>query len=94
MRQTLDKLGPVKTELIRIDPDWQNWNFERLLKELREYTIRNPEKICEIEQKDRSEKKDYIHKMKGIHVKSKERIERYTVSTVVEKTTGPVIVTK
>ena len=43
VRQTLDKLGPIKTDIIRTDSNWQQWNFERLLKELREYTIRNPE---------------------------------------------------
>ena len=43
VRQTLDKLGPIKTDIIRTEPNWQQWNFERLLEELREYTIRNPE---------------------------------------------------
>ena len=43
VRQTLDKLGPIKIDLIRTDPDWQNWNFKKLLEELRGYTIRNPE---------------------------------------------------
>ena len=43
VRQTLEKLGLIKTDLIRTDLDWQGWNFKRLLTELGEYTIRNPD---------------------------------------------------
>ena len=45
VREALEKLGPVKTDLIRTDPKWQQWKFEDLLEALREYTLRNPEKI-------------------------------------------------
>ena len=31
VRQTLDKLGPIKNDIIRTDPNWQQWHFERLL---------------------------------------------------------------
>ena len=42
--ETLGKLGPVKADLIRTDPNWQSWGFEKLLEALRDYTLRNPEK--------------------------------------------------
>ena len=49
--KTLNKLdtaeilvGPVKADLIRTDPNWQSWGFEKLLEALRDYTLRNPEK--------------------------------------------------
>ena len=42
--ETLGKLGPVKADLIRTDPNWQGWGFEKLLEVLRDYTLRNPEK--------------------------------------------------
>ena len=45
MRETLEKLGPIKFELIRSDPDWQTWNLEKLLNALREYVVRNPIKL-------------------------------------------------
>ena len=43
VRETLDKLSPIKADLIRTDPEWQKWNFDKLLESLREFTIRNPE---------------------------------------------------
>ena len=42
--ETLEKLGPIKADLIRTDPNWQSWGFEKLLEALRDYTLRNPEK--------------------------------------------------
>ena len=39
--ETLDKLRPIKSDLIRNNAEWQNWNFEQLLDSLREYTVRN-----------------------------------------------------
>ena len=32
--ETLGKLGPVKADLIRTDPNWQSWGFEKLLEAL------------------------------------------------------------
>ena len=45
VQETLEKLGPIKADLIRTDPKRQQWKFEDLLEALREYTLRNPEKI-------------------------------------------------
>ncbi len=42
--ETLEKLGPIKADLIRTDTNWQSWGFESLLEALRDYTLRNPEK--------------------------------------------------
>ena len=28
--ETLEKLGPIKADLIRTDPNWQSWGFEKL----------------------------------------------------------------
>ena len=28
--ETLEKLGPIKVDLIRTDPNWQSWGFEKL----------------------------------------------------------------
>ncbi|XP_065654634.1 uncharacterized protein LOC136081261 [Hydra vulgaris] len=39
VRETLDKLGPVKADITRTDPKW----LEQLIEALREYTLRNPE---------------------------------------------------
>ena len=34
-RKTLDKLGPVKADITRTDPKWQEWGFELLIEALR-----------------------------------------------------------
>ena len=43
VRETHYKAGPVKADITRIDPKWQEWGFEQLIEVLREYTLRNPE---------------------------------------------------
>ena len=45
VRETLEKLVIIKSDLIRTDAKWQECNFEKLLEALREYTLRNPERI-------------------------------------------------
>ena len=45
VRETQEKLGLDKADLIRTDPKWQQWKLEDLLEALRQYTLRNPEKI-------------------------------------------------
>ena len=42
VRETLDKLGPIKADITRIGPKWPEWGFEQLIEALREYTLRNP----------------------------------------------------
>ena len=70
VRETLDKLGPIKADIIRTDPDWQSWKFEKLLESLREYTIRNPEKPGEVEKLDRERKPQRV---KGFQAQNKEQ---------------------
>ena len=39
VREALEKLVSRKSDLIRTDAKWQEWNFEKLLEALREYTL-------------------------------------------------------
>ena len=39
VRETLEKLMSIKSNLIHTDAKWQEWNFEKLLEALREYTL-------------------------------------------------------
>ena len=43
VRETLDKLSPIKADLTRTDSKWQDWRFDDLLTALRDFTSRNPE---------------------------------------------------
>jgi hypothetical protein len=73
VRQTLDKLGPIKVDLIRTDPDWQKWGFEKLLEELRGYTIRNPED-SNIKGDSKQRHQSYQdNKVRGMHTNNNEQ---------------------
>ena len=39
---TLDKLDGIRTDLLRTDDGWQEWDFPQLLEALWKWTIRNP----------------------------------------------------
>ena len=57
VRWTLDKLPGIRADLVRLDDNWQEWDFCELVNSLRRWTERNPktagnpektleEKIC------------------------------------------------
>ena len=39
---TLDKLGGIRGDLVRTDPDWQEWDFAKLSEAVRQWVRRNP----------------------------------------------------
>ena len=39
---TLDKLPTIRADLVRLDHQWQDWTFPKLVEALREWTVRNP----------------------------------------------------
>ena len=42
LRMTFDKLPAIRGDLVRTDPTWESWNFEKLTEALRLWTRRNP----------------------------------------------------
>jgi len=38
----MDKLGPVKEAMVHKDHDWEEWDLEQLVENLRKYTDRQP----------------------------------------------------
>ena len=44
-RFTLNKLPGISADLVRIDEDWQEWAFHKLVDALRNWTTRNPKII-------------------------------------------------
>ena len=44
----IDKLGPVKETLVQKDDNWEEWNLEQLVENLRKYIDRNPLPITEV----------------------------------------------
>ena len=42
VRMTLNKLPGIRGNLVRTDPKWKDWNFNKLIEALRAWTERNP----------------------------------------------------
>ena len=42
VRMTIDKLPGIRGDLVRTDDSWREWNFSKLVDELRKWTERNP----------------------------------------------------
>ena len=42
VRMTLNKLPGIRGDLVRRDPTWKDWNFNKLIEALRAWTERNP----------------------------------------------------
>ena len=42
VRMTIDKLPGIRGDLVRTDESWREWNFPKLVDELRKWTERNP----------------------------------------------------
>ena len=47
---TLDKLPAIRGDLVRMDPEWEKWNFAQLSEAVRLWTKRNP-----VEERETSE---------------------------------------
>lgn len=50
---TLDKLPAIRGDLVRMDPDWESWNFAQLSEAIRLWTRRNP--VEERQERDTTE---------------------------------------
>ena len=51
---TLEKLPGIRGDLTRVDSDWENWNFVKLVEALHRWTRRNPvEQSSETRSRDR-----------------------------------------
>ena len=47
VRLTLDKLPGIRADLVRMDDDWQEWEFSQLVEALRKWCERNPVPLIE-----------------------------------------------
>ena len=48
MRSTIDKLEGIRSDLVRTDDNWQEWQFPELIEALRKWTVRKPLKPDDI----------------------------------------------
>ena len=55
VRLTLDKLPGTRADLVRLDDNWQEWGFAKLVDSLRRWTDRNPKNILNNDQKHKRE---------------------------------------
>ena len=51
MKLTLDKLPSIRADLVRLDDNWQEWDFAKQVDSLRRLTERKPKNILNNDQK-------------------------------------------
>ena len=51
MRLTLEKLPSIRADLVRLDDNWQEWDFAKQVDSLRRLTERKPKNILNNDQK-------------------------------------------
>ena len=87
VRETLENLEPIKSDLICTDCSWQNWGFENLLQALQDYTLRNLEKGDSNDQGDKS----LVTKEKSVtHLQRENQAIVYTVHLQIIETVSVV----
>ena len=60
-RLTLDKLEGIHADLVRMDDEWQDWDFTQLLEQLRKWTERNPvESDQDTDRNDKNSKRKFF----------------------------------
>ena len=59
VRFTLDKLGRIRADLVRMHHNWQNWDFSEFIEALRKWTEKNPIAVT-TDRKNEHLKKDRI----------------------------------
>lgn len=74
-----DKLGPIKELITQNDDDWEDWNLEDLVENLRKYTNRNPLKIGE-ENRDRPYKGNKEHYLRRDNAASGSQITKLMIN--------------
>ena len=60
MRLTLDKLPGIKADLVRLDDEWPEWDFPKLVESLRKWTDCNPKTIHNSRNMGNTNKKMYF----------------------------------
>ena len=63
VRLTLDKLPGIRADLVRLDEEWQECHFPKLVNALRKWTDRNP-KIVQNPEKHEKFKRDNLYHSK------------------------------
>ena len=80
VRLTLDKLPGIRADLVRLDDNWQEWNFAKLVGSLRKWTDRKPQNILN---------NDQNHKREGVSFKQESKnklpVHVFTVTNKVIK---------
>jgi len=60
---TLDKLSCIRGDLVRTDPEWETWDFDKLAEALRQWVKRNP--VTESDPRKDDYRKKLFHANRG-----------------------------
>ena len=71
MRFNLDKLTGIRVDLVRLEDEWQKWDFHKLIESLRKWTDRNPKTIHNSEKHEKY-KRENVFQTKEQESKNRE----------------------
>ena len=84
VRITNDKLSGIRTDLVRLDDEWQKWEFPKLVESLRKWTDRNSKTIHNSEKLEKYKRKN-VYQIKEQDSKNCESNSELLVSIYCEK---------
>ena len=62
---TLDKLSSIRGDLVRTDPDWESWDYVKLVEAIKQWVRRNPATSVDKEREDNSRKRLFQARSEG-----------------------------
>ena len=84
VRLTLDKLPGIRADLVRMDDNWQEWDFPKLVESLRKWADRNPKTIHDSEKHEKY-KRENVSQIKEQESKNRESNPKTSAGIYCEK---------
>ena len=84
VRLTFDKLPAIRDDLVRLDDEWQGWDFPKLVESLRNWTDGNP-KTTHSSDKHEKYKRESVYQIEEQEYKTRESNSKLRVCIYCEK---------
>ena len=62
---TLDKLSSIRGDLVRTDPDWESWDYVKLVEAIKQWVRRNPATSVDKEREENPQKRLFQARSEG-----------------------------
>ena len=65
---TLDKLSCIRGDLVRTDPDWESWDYVKLVEAIKQWVRRNPATSADKEREENPRKRLFQARSEGFNL--------------------------